>query len=362
MISSSQVAGGGLSQWRMGTTRFLRWWWSELALMLPSGLRARFRGVDRRIELRTNGNAIHVLALDRDAAVLNRELALESGELEEVLAQATRELGQEVEPVLRLQAPESLVREIRLPDAAGENLGQVLRYEMDRFTPFSADTVYYGFRILGQAPNNTIRVQLAVVLRQRLDQWLSRLRARGIYPRRVVADGAPDIDLAPATSGAARHRGRNTVKVFLAGAVVLALIVVFALPLWVLRDTATQLVHEAGHMRNVALDAEQLRDARNALEHQTRYLVSRKQDQPSVLRSLEELTAILPDDTWVRDLQKRGDRIVIQGLSGSASGLIERIESSPFFGDVSFAAPVTADPRSGNDSYQIELHVRPVRP
>lgn len=330
--------------------------------MLPAWLRERFRMADRRIELRTDGARMHVAVSAQDSVLFDRQLEVNSDELQKVLSQARAMLGREVEPVLRLQPPESLVREIRLPAAASENLGQVLRYEMDRHTPFSADAVYYGYRVLGQAPDNSIRVQLAVVLRERLDQWLDRLHLRGVYPGLVVADQAPQIDLAPAKGRGPRGRGGSLVQGILLGAVVLALIGVLVLPLWFLRDTAIQLLRERGQVRNVAMQAEALREQRDALEHQTNYLVARKLEHPSVLRILEELTAILPDNTWVRDLQMRGDRIVIQGLSASASGLIERIESSPLFGEVAFAAPVTADPRSAKDSFQIELHVVPGRP
>ena len=347
-----------LAAWRVAAGAFLRWWVGELAGMLPPRLRERFRFADRRIELYSDGASMRVVALALEEPVLERQVDIDSAQLDDTLAQARQELGRDCRLVLRLQPPQSLVREIRLPAAASENLAQVLRYEMDRHTPFTADAVYYGYRLLGRAPDNTLRVQLAVVLRQRLDQWLDRLHARGIYPDRVVADEAPALNLAPSTGRKSRTASGVAMQRALGGAVVLALVAVLVLPLWFLRDTAIQLMHEAGQVRAVAMQTERLREERDALEHQARYLVSRKQEQPSTLRVLEELTATLPDDTWLRDMQMRGDRIVIQGLSASASGLIERIESSPLFEDVSFAAPVTTDSRSGSDSFQISLHVR----
>jgi general secretion pathway protein L len=67
---------------------------------------------------------------------------------------------------------------------------------------------------------------------------------------------------------------------------------------------------------------------------------------------------ILPDDTWVQSLQLNDRRVVIQGQSAAASALIGRIEASPLFGSVSFAAPVTRDRVTDKEVFQIALMIR----
>ncbi|WP_019570500.1 PilN domain-containing protein [Thioalkalivibrio sp. ALE11] len=357
MIERSGTLGGQLRAWRGRASDFLRWWVGELAGMLPPRVRERLRFADRRIELHTDGGSVRVLALALEEQVLERQVDDDLAELHEVLERAREELGSDSKLVLCLHPPQSLVREIQLPAAASENLAQVLRYEMDRYTPFTADSVYYSYRILGRTPDDALRVQLAVALRQRLDGLMERLRVREVYPAHVFAAGAVGMDLAPRSGQTVSARSWVSVRKLLTGAVAVALLLTLTLPLWVLRDTAIQLNQEVADLRGVAMEAEDLREERNSLEHQTQYLVSRKQEQPAALEILEELSATLPDEAWLRDLEVRGDRVEIQGLAASASGLIERMESSPLFRDVSFAAPVTTDSRSGQDSFRISLRV-----
>jgi general secretion pathway protein L len=50
-------------------------------------------------------------------------------------------------------------------------------------------------------------------------------------------------------------------------------------------------------------------------------------------------------------------RIIIQGQSPSASSLIQGIETSAFFHNVSFVSPVTKDTSNGLERFQIASDV-----
>ena len=69
--------------------------------------------------------------------------------------------------------------------------------------------------------------------------------------------------------------------------------------------------------------------------------------------ALEELSRVIPDGTWLNGLQFNNRRIIIQGQSPSASSLIQRIEASAFFQNVSFVSPVTKDTANGLERFQI---------
>jgi len=49
----------------------------------------------------------------------------------------------------------------------------------------------------------------------------------------------------------------------------------------------------------------------------------------------------LPDDTYLQQLEIKGKRMVIRGLSGQASALIGLLEQSPLFQGPRFLSPVT---------------------
>jgi general secretion pathway protein L len=95
----------------------------------------------------------------------------------------------------------SLLRKrLELPLPVRENLRSILALEMDRLTPFSADQVYFDFRILSSGPHNQrLSLELAVVQRERVDDWLELLRRSGLVPRSIgIIDGGwPGLDLLP---------------------------------------------------------------------------------------------------------------------------------------------------------------------
>jgi len=72
---------------------------------------------------------------------------------------------------------------------------------------------------------------------------------------------------------------------------------------------------------------------------------------------LRELTAILPDDTWLDRLQVKGDSVQIIGQSSKASALIGIVESSKLFSGAAFTSPVTTDPRTGKERFMLSARI-----
>ena len=66
-----------------------------------------------------------------------------------------------------------------------------------------------------------------------------------------------------------------------------------------------------------------------------------------------ELTRLIPDDTWLEQLSRRGDRLHVVGYSENASSLIELFESSDLVEDVRFDAPVTVDSDKARQRFTI---------
>ncbi|NJD07458.1 MAG: PilN domain-containing protein, partial [Methylococcaceae bacterium] len=87
------------------------------------------------------------------------------------------------------------------------------------------------------------------------------------------------------------------------------------------------------------------------------FLSRKKLTEPTMLDMLNDLTKVMPDDTWLNGLQYRDRKVTIQGQSPAASSLIERIEASAFFKNTSFVSPVTKDVASGQERFQITSEV-----
>ena len=89
------------------------------------------------------------------------------------------------EPLYVCLSPDQVVSlELSLPQAAAENLSQVVEYEVDRNLPFRREEVYYDFLPLGKK-GDKVGLLLFAVPRKIVDELLDTLAAFGVKPRAV---------------------------------------------------------------------------------------------------------------------------------------------------------------------------------
>lgn len=75
------------------------------------------------------------------------------------------------------------------------------------------------------------------------------------------------------------------------------------------------------------------------------------------LEILQELTAILPSDTYLNTYNYRDGSVRIAGFSGSSSDVISKLEDSPLLKDVTTRGPISKDPRTGKDRFTFEAQL-----
>jgi general secretion pathway protein L len=101
-----------------------------------------------------------------------------------------------------------------------------------------------------------------------------------------------------------------------------------------------------------------LREQVEQLGTGSRVLVDKKQAMPLVLEIIDELTRILPDDTWINRLDIKGTEVEIQGQSAAAAALIPLIESSGRLRNPRFRSPVTRVPGSSTERFHLSAEVK----
>jgi Tfp pilus assembly protein PilN len=69
-------------------------------------------------------------------------------------------------------------------------------------------------------------------------------------------------------------------------------------------------------------------------------LAQQVREQAVTIDLLKELTEVIPQDTWLRSLAVRGEKIHLQGTSASATAVVKALEDSPLFYKVHFDSPV----------------------
>lgn len=354
---------------RLVASRFPRWWLGELASMVPAGLRQT--GLD--------AGSIALVELARREVILKR---LENGKIRAVARLALDSLdpaGQrqaflqgldKVRPGLRevaltLPRDQVLRKTLALPLATAENLRQVLEFQMELHTPFNASQVHFGYRVIERDfDGKQLRLEFAATPRAAVDEAVKSLVGWGGEVRAVVAEemlaAGHLVNLLPVAQGRMAPSMLQGVNTWLAGLLMLLVLGAMALPVVIKREAVTQLLPWVEKGRKAAEAADALRHDLDARVEAHNYLLEKRQALPPVIIALEELTRVLPDDTWVQQLEIKGKELQIQGETASSSKLVSLFEQSRMFHDASFRSPLTKGQATGAERYHLALQIRPL--
>ena len=88
-------------------------------------------------------------------------------------------------------------------------------------------------------------------------------------------------------------------------------------------------------------------------------LARRKNQNPSSVIVLDDLSQILPDNTYVTELRIEGEKLRLIGTTLDAPSLIRLMEQSQQFSHATFFAPTTRAPSDTGDRFNIEARIEP---
>ncbi len=342
-----------------GITAFWSWWSSELLAMLPEQARNALKPAGTSLLLELNGTGVVASRGSTHAGEPVANFPVAAGNKAPVIAVDDNVLDDVREIVLCLPRDKVLIKPLKLPLATEENLCEVLAFEMDRQTPFTAEQVYYDFAVTARHPREqTLELSLVLTPRQELDEILTALADRGIHPDLVTVNSDNTDELRNVNLLPEKHRSRKTVTPQLINIMIgiMALVLLtgaVSLPLLGQRHKIKMLEPLLETAETKAKVAGRLRDKVDGLKAESRFLVNKKQSTLLVLQVMDEVTRILPDDSWVFQMQIRGPEVQIQGQSASAAALIPLIESSDILHNARFRSPVTQAPRSNLERFHL---------
>lgn len=263
--------------------------------------------------------------------------------------------------VLRLPAEAVLTRRASFPAQVRDKLPQVIRLELDRLSPFSADQVVYDFTPVPGAKGDTrIAVELALCRRDRVADWVRRLAEAGSPIDQITWDGAwPKANLLPTEERPRRRRPLINGVRLLVLLILLLLVAAVATPLWQKNRLLEALDAEVNKARSQAIQVDEVRKSLEQARQGSTVVLQRKWDEPHVLDLLRELTDSIPDDTWVQSLEYQNQEIQLRGESGQATALIGLLEEAPGIDGVSFRSPVTQVARTGKERFNLAFTYKP---
>lgn len=347
------------------------WWVGELAGMLPTSLRRRFSPESTLLRICETDGGFKLELFEDDHSVDLGILPLTSTsepELQVLAAEMLAKLPSSPRIELILGDNRIMSREIFLPQAVESNLPTVLQFESDKLTPFRKGQALIGHRIIGRHPEHSkIVVQLYCIDRNQITHVLHRLKLLDLSPARIVPeslsrqDAASDVNMLPPGEQAKAEPlwNRNAQR---AGLICLGLVIaVLALPAWYLESEIETLQDNIDALRSEATRVAEKRGLvmNHLVAQQT--IISRKNNNPGQLQVIAEVTARIPDNTWVSRMRIAGGKVLIQGESSKASDLIELLEQSELFSNVRFKSSVTRNPRTTLEQYQIEMDISGVQ-
>lgn len=357
---------------RLGFNRFFCWWIKELEALLPHRLRQGPGGLTERVSLVDFFPPTVTISQFKDGK--RYEIGrIDVSSLDDIkLKQAFHVLVEKAQEssvgvALELNPRQVLLREIQLPLAAEENLRQVLAFEMDRLTPFSHGDVYFDFRILSRNQElNCINVQLAVATRLIVDKGVAFLAQMGVQSTEVVLidDIAPSNEkvfnfLSPERRVRPAAVQLSRTNLVLGFVLVLLVLGAMMLPLVLKRQAVVELNPVVERARVAAEKTDKLRVMLEQKVEEYNFLLEKKQSLPAVIELLDELTRLLPDDTWVQQFDVKGKELQFQGETGSSSKLIITLEQSRLIHEASFRSPLTKGIGSNTERFHLVATIKP---
>ena len=337
-----------------GLRGFLRWWGGALVSWLPIRWRGLFGLGHDRLLLTPHGDEADLQrqVLDATAALASLPLPLDAADLARLLPSSLAGLPS----WLLLPAAQVLRRPLGLPAAAADRLREVVGFEIDRQTPFTAAQVHYDVRVLDRY-GDRIEAELVAVPRAALDRALAQLGPVSVALAGadvVDGDGEPlGVNLLPAPARSRREDPMRRWNAVLAVVAVLALVAAGWQSLHNRRAAADALARSIdgriGEARHVAAQRQQLADL---VEGQA-FLEQMRASRPAAIEILDEITRRLPDNSYLEKLSLQGDKMTLVGLSTDASALVGQLEGAQTWRKPALIGALQADPATRRDRFSL---------
>ena len=350
--------------------RFWRWWTGELLACIPAGIRNWSRRLRVLPLVVAEGGGFSIYRYDGKTW---KRIATAQGDTAEsrVKALAVQLRGARIEKfAVGLPPGHFLAKTLPIPQAAEENLRNAIQYELDRHTPFKPEDVGFDCAIIGRnEATREILVRLVIAQKTTIANAVAAVAATGLTVA-AVQPAAPDRDSLPINllpHDEAANRMVQRVMRWLPWVVLVVLgALAIALPIFQKRAQVIELQPQVNVAAQQAAAADALHQQLDRAQNEYNFLLVKRYALPTGLQLLNEVTHILPDDTWLQSFELRttakGRELQLQGETGVAGKMIELFEQSPFVSGASFKSPVTQAPGSVASRFHIGMDVKDIAP
>lgn len=356
--------------------QFMRWWITELKSfvpekhqdkLFPNAINVFLVHADEDIVVWCkNGNTFEKYSDAENETGRNEADEKEQWwhQVQHIVNQAD---GKKVQVKFLLPNDQALVRKIALPEAAKENLDEVIGFELDKYVPFNADQVQLGYKIDKKNSNESkILMDLAVIPKQKVIDVLSlcdekSISLDGIDVNLKDEGDTPQylgVNLLPAEK---RKTGDFFNLKLNLGLMVLLIGLIYFVMFTSLDNKQIKidrLTEINSQLQKQARMSKLLRKELKEVIVSSKFLQNKKKDHPALVTMFSEVTSILPDHTYITRLKIGQESIEITGQSDNANSLVPKLDKSPHWFTPHVVGGIVPDPRTGKEKFTIKADLQ----
>jgi general secretion pathway protein L len=326
---------------------FFSWWFTRIIELLPASWTGAGEGPIDGIVV--DSNQMYPLVVSVRQKGLERPLSLG----------AAARIAPRKTVVLRPPPDAVLEKQHVVPTAPRRELNQLLRYELARITPFTAEDLFWRWDGRPKAGDKSRTVvTLTMVPKAAVATALDALTKAGLQPR-LIETGAAERPRMLAINDEANRSAHQVLTRGLSWTCAGLAITAVALPV-LLQELALRRTDAAiDALQPTIRHVEALRRGITADGAGRDVLAKEMQRTGDVLQVLAAVTRILPDDTFLTDFSLRDRQMTLGGRSAAAARLITSLSADPLVRDAAFAAPVTRLEGATTDLFSIRAGIAP---
>lgn len=318
----------------------------------------------RMIESDRNTFVMRMTARPKQAVPPDHQFVLVDGEPDQELPAEWKAALKASRLDVSLRSSRFLFRPLDLPRRAADFLDGMIRSQIDRLTPWTANDAVFSWSAPIESAADRIHLMVIAAAKANITPLISLAEAWGVGSVTLYA-GPHGGSVEAGETKVVEKRMRGSLDVAGVGRILSIFLLATAI--------ATVLSLVASDIIGGRLESEQKQISRRISERRAAMrlsagsggdsaqmiLVRRKQTTPSSVLVLEALSEILPDNTYVTEFRIEKDKMQIVGITQDAPSLVNLIEQSPHFTRATFFAPTTRSSSDPGERFHVEARLKP---
>jgi general secretion pathway protein L len=266
-----------------------------------------------------------------------------------------------------LRPEQFFTRKLILPRQAGNAVDGIVARDLVEKTPFKLADIYYDYAVVQEADKLTVTQQVA-----KRDSVGAAAIAFGIEVSDIgFLDAATQREDAAREPAITLHRDRSErtswtrrAALALVGSAVLLALTTGGIDYWRQQSALDAFGPQIAKTRQ---RAQEVRDAFTKLEHRQNsfsHLLARKRHTPALLDIWDEVTRLVPSDSWLTELHvtdaspSQDYRLAVSGYSTAAAKLVVTFDRSPLFREAALTTAIAFDPTEQRERFALQAMVR----